>query len=366
MKGVIYKWTCIPSGKSYIGQTKNEKRRERVFLDKHKSYAGAKINNARKKYGLSKDVWKKTVLKRLWCKDGNEDLLTERLNFWEKYYIEKYDTVNNGYNMTDGGESGFILSEEVIQKIKENCKLRWDSLSDEEKRIHIAKCKDWWNNLSEEGREELRVKSRNAQSKWYNSLSEDEKAAMREKSRNAAIGKKNGHSYDKSKQSSIRNKGKARDESTKNKIRNTLCAKDKLDKISSKVYQYSLETNEIINEYSSIKEASAVMGVKSTTFSNGIKRRGGVYRGYLWKTDEVKRSNNPKGCYFIERIKRWRSVISIKKEKYLLGHFEKIESAKQIREEAEIEKLKGTFNEWYEGILEHRVRIYKENGEKIQ
>lgn len=53
MKGIIYKWTCNVSGKSYIGQTVNEKRREKDFLTEG-SYAGEKINNARKKYGLRK------------------------------------------------------------------------------------------------------------------------------------------------------------------------------------------------------------------------------------------------------------------------------------------------------------------------
>ena len=51
MKGIIYKYTS-PSGKVYIGQTTNEKKRKRVFLNENnEDYAGLKINNARKKYG---------------------------------------------------------------------------------------------------------------------------------------------------------------------------------------------------------------------------------------------------------------------------------------------------------------------------
>ena len=51
MKGIIYKYTS-PSNKVYIGQTTNEKKRKRVFLNENnEDYAGLKINNARKKYG---------------------------------------------------------------------------------------------------------------------------------------------------------------------------------------------------------------------------------------------------------------------------------------------------------------------------
>ena len=111
MKGIIYKWTCNINGKSYIGQTVNEKRREQDFLNEAKSYAGEKINNARKKHGLSDGTWTKTVLKRLWCKNGREDELRERLNYWERYNIEQFDTIKNGYNITNGGDCDFSQEE---------------------------------------------------------------------------------------------------------------------------------------------------------------------------------------------------------------------------------------------------------------
>lgn len=128
MKGIIYKWTCLKSGKSYIGQTINEKRREKEFFSNYECYTkeGSKIDNARKKYGLSKDVWKKDVLKRLWCKDGKEEELLERLNYWEKYYIKEFDTLKNGYNSTDGGSNGFLFSEETKEKCINAGKTWWN------------------------------------------------------------------------------------------------------------------------------------------------------------------------------------------------------------------------------------------------
>ena len=120
MKGIIYKWTCSKSGKSYIGQTINEKKRENEFFNKNEYYTGknSKIDKARNKYGLSNDIWSKEVLKKLWCKEGKEKELLERLNYWEKYYIEKYDTFNNGYNSTNGGDKP-IISEEIKKILNE-------------------------------------------------------------------------------------------------------------------------------------------------------------------------------------------------------------------------------------------------------
>ena len=200
MKGIIYKWTCNVNGKSYIGQTTNEKQREKEFLSENKPYAGEKINNARKKYGLSNGIWTKTVLKRLWCKDGKEDELRERLNYWEKYYIELYDSINNGYNITNGGDCNF--SEEVILEMRKKGKEYWDNLSNEEKNKIISKSKERSN-------------------KWYKSLTEEGRIKYLH----------HGHSISHSINSSNAKKGVKRLEETKEKIRKTLLDKEIKHKI---------------------------------------------------------------------------------------------------------------------------------------
>ena len=50
MIGIIYKYTS-PADKVYIGQTTQEKRRRKTFLNLNKSYGGDKIDAARAKYG---------------------------------------------------------------------------------------------------------------------------------------------------------------------------------------------------------------------------------------------------------------------------------------------------------------------------
>lgn len=114
VKGIIYKYTS-PSNKIYIGQTTVEKIRRTVFLNEKKSYAGLKIDTARKKYG-SKN-FKYEVLETVYA-ENNEELLF-KLNTLETYYIGLYDSFKNGYNMSIGGQGslGYKLSEEHKQKI---------------------------------------------------------------------------------------------------------------------------------------------------------------------------------------------------------------------------------------------------------
>ena len=204
MKGIIYKWTCNINGKSYIGQTVNEKRRERDFLDETKYYAGEKINNARKKYGLSDGTWTKTVLKRLWCKNGREDELRERLNYWERYYIEQFDTIKNGYNITNGGDCDF--SQEVIEEMRRKSFEHWNNMSDEEKSKFISSSKEKYK-------------------KWYNSLSIEEREKYKIIARNANLGFHRGHSSFRSLKSSENKKGIPRSEETKKKIKESLLSK---------------------------------------------------------------------------------------------------------------------------------------------
>lgn len=348
MKGIIYKWTCNVNGKSYIGQTINEKKREKSFLTEGESYAGEKINNARKKYGVSEGTWTKTVLKRLWCKEGKEDKLKDRLNKWEKYYIEFYNTVNNGYNITDGGDSGYVLPDEVIKKLKH-------------------KGKEWWNSLSEERKNEIIGKSNIRYKEWRSSLGEKERNWYIEVAKKANLGKHNGHSSQNSKSSSLNKLGKKRNEETKRKISDSLKKRQDASKWMKRVKQYDLDKKTIVNEYNSILEASKNVGVRSTSFMEGIKRNNGYYRGWFWEIGEIAHgTTNPKGCYWIERLHRWRSKIHYKGKEFLLGHYENIEAAKEINEIARKEIENGNFQEWYKNIHANKMEMYKKYGEKIQ
>ena len=115
MRGIIYKYES-PSGKIYIGQTYNEKRRRNVFLNENETYAGIKIDNARKKYGPNN--FKYEVLEEIEC--DNTKILGEKLDKLECYYIGLYNSFCNGYNMSIGGDGsrGYKITEEHKKKIR--------------------------------------------------------------------------------------------------------------------------------------------------------------------------------------------------------------------------------------------------------
>ena len=126
MIGTIYKLTS-PSGKNYIGQTINLKDRKRCLYNPNKYYSGHKLDNAIKKYGIENFKYEIVVQ----IIESDKFKLRERLDELEVYYIEKYDSYNNGYNMTLGGSGskGCFQTEESRKKISEKAKGRKGSMT---------------------------------------------------------------------------------------------------------------------------------------------------------------------------------------------------------------------------------------------
>lgn len=93
--GTIYIATNLETGKQYVGQTVNFKRRQRRHLtDKANTYFSRTIQ----KYGLSQFIFMQNIYPE------NE------LNYWERHWIKELKTfVPDGYNMTTGGEQGLAL-----------------------------------------------------------------------------------------------------------------------------------------------------------------------------------------------------------------------------------------------------------------
>ena len=116
MIGTIYKLTS-PSGKSYIGQTTNLKDGKRCFYNPNKYYSGHKLDNAVKKYGIENFKYEIVIQ----IVESDKFKLRKKLDELEIYYIEKYDSYNNGYNMTLGGSGskGCFQTEESRKKISD-------------------------------------------------------------------------------------------------------------------------------------------------------------------------------------------------------------------------------------------------------
>lgn len=116
--GIIYRYVS-PSGKSYIGQTTNEQKRRNCFND-HKYYSGQKMDNAIKKYGAENFAYE--VLYRNEYPTMDEAIAD--LNRKEREYISKFDSYNNGYNMTLGGEGvrGLFPTPASVEKMRRSLK----------------------------------------------------------------------------------------------------------------------------------------------------------------------------------------------------------------------------------------------------
>ena len=113
MEGIIYKYTS-PSNKIYIGQTLNEKRRKKEFFDLKNKYGGLKIYNARKKY-LPENFKYEILYKNNY--DNIESAILD-LNEKEEFYIKKFDSINNGYNISIGGSvRGVMINEDCKQRM---------------------------------------------------------------------------------------------------------------------------------------------------------------------------------------------------------------------------------------------------------
>ena len=106
-KGKIYCAYCILTGKKYIGQTIKKDINYRIaehFADCiNYNY---KFANALKKYGKDGFIW--GVI---------EEYDISLLNEMEIYWIHTYDTFNNGYNTTTGGNQGreYCIKEYLVE-----------------------------------------------------------------------------------------------------------------------------------------------------------------------------------------------------------------------------------------------------------
>lgn len=119
--GIIYCIHNLTTGKKYIGQT-IEKLQRRV-LRHFRTINETKISRAIQKYSKYDFVY--GIIEEV----GNRNLLDER----EKYWIQYYNSVDNGFNIKEGGKCsrGFKQSQDSIEKRRQ--KLLGKTLSEEHK-----------------------------------------------------------------------------------------------------------------------------------------------------------------------------------------------------------------------------------------
>lgn len=109
----IYKWTHKETGKTYVGQSiqdPNQRRLEHIAHSRHseKTYH---FHNAIRKYGVDAFDWE--VLEYA--------LSIDELNRLEVFYMNKYDSIENGYNLREGGDNR-LHSDESKKRMRESQK----------------------------------------------------------------------------------------------------------------------------------------------------------------------------------------------------------------------------------------------------
>lgn len=188
----VYKHTS-PSGKSYVGQTKNLISREY----KHKSINSNchAFSNAIKKYGW--DNFTHEILK--------DNLTLNEANYWEKFYINSHVTLSpHGYNLTTGGDNRKVSeesrkkmsifqsnqSDETKRKRVESLKIANQSEETKRKRREAAK------NISDETRLKISVSSMGRRPSEYSknlmriaalNMTEEHKLKIKESKKNISI-----------------------------------------------------------------------------------------------------------------------------------------------------------------------------------
>lgn len=99
MKCYIYFIINKITNQRYVGQTTNFSRRknEHFLKLKENKHPNNKLQNAYNKYGVENFVIQKIQF---------DDITKEELDNQERFYIKKYNSLNNGYNLTEGGTGG--------------------------------------------------------------------------------------------------------------------------------------------------------------------------------------------------------------------------------------------------------------------
>ena len=154
IRGVVYCYTNISEGEEkgwqYVGNTMNEKTRKYSWNNHgNKSYGGEKINAARNEHGLENFEYR--VLEVHY--DSNEKKLQEKLDEREAYFVEKFDSIEHGYNTSKGGtgNNGVNFSETHRANIGKASKGR--THAEETKQLIGEKMKG--HNVSDETRQKI-------------------------------------------------------------------------------------------------------------------------------------------------------------------------------------------------------------------
>jgi len=246
---VIYKIINTITNKSYVGETKNINPLTRWTQHKNtiKNNKGCPaLRDAVKKYGI--ENFKFVIL--IFCFDEDRYKL-------EIEFIKKYNTqVPNGYNISKGGTGGGFEGKKHSEKTKERIKATLKQKNSEIKLQISERTKLLMNN--KETRNKIKDGMRNSE-KWKKAINEKRVGNYKQKSTK---------------------------KETKNKISKSLKeyhAKNMQKHTKGiKIQQYD-KNNNLLNEFSSIREASRITNIARTSIGSNLSNKVQYAGGFIWK-----------------------------------------------------------------------------------
>ena len=146
----IYIFKNIVNNKYYIGQSLDIRRRFNKHMLRTRGNWNYPLYNALNKYGL--ENFEYSVIEIVDSINKSKEDVTKVLNELEIKYIQQYDSFNNGYNLTIGGDSisGYKFSEESK---KNRSKITKEIMNDGRFTIYVynIKTKEYseWSSLKE-------------------------------------------------------------------------------------------------------------------------------------------------------------------------------------------------------------------------
>lgn len=159
-----YRIVCVPTGKKYIGVTKNIEARweHHIARLRSKDRPNWKLYNSMNKHGIEN-----FKIEKISEKETLEEILEEEVRL-----IREEDTFHNGLNSTSGGEAGFLMlkrTEEELEELRKYCnspeyleRLKAALNTSDVKKKHRESLERFWKD-----NEEAREVSRKAASKKH-------------------------------------------------------------------------------------------------------------------------------------------------------------------------------------------------------
>lgn len=300
--GYIYKITNNFNGHSYIGKTNNIQRRWR----EHKGGRGgtAILDKAFHKYGI--DNFTFSIVRSIECATVN--VLNKVLVVLEIFYINHFNTFNNGYNATIGGEGicSYKHSEETKLKIAKGNKgkVRSEEAKQKSRLGMLGK------HHSREVRERIRQALLSRDPEIYKRAADKRRGVKRDKDaimRGALKRRKPILQYSIDGKF-IREHSKGHDIPGTNNANIIACCKGKLNSAYGFIWRYKTTDDypvvidkathfhisnraiiqytpegELVSEYSSITKAAEETNILRTNIGNCLNLRSKTAGGYLWK-----------------------------------------------------------------------------------